>query len=139
MLDNLRNGDIINVHSMDRLARNVQDLLKLIDTIISKGASIKFHKENMTFSNDGKTDAFQRLMLTMLGAISEFERAIILERQKEGIAIAKAKGKYKGGKNKLSVEQVSELNDLYKQGLPIAKIARQFNITRPTVYSYIEK
>lgn len=55
----------------------------------------------MTFSNDNKTDAFQRLMLTMLGAISEFERTIILERQKEGIAIAKAKGKYKGGVKKI--------------------------------------
>ena len=140
MLDNLRNGDIINVHSMDRLARNVQDLLKLIDTIISKGASIKFHKENMTFSNDDKTDAFQRLMLTMLGAISEFERAIILERQKEGIAIAKAKGKYKGGVKKLSDEQINEIKAVVNdRKTNITQLAKKYRITRQTIYNLIKE
>lgn len=73
----------------------------------------------------------------MLGAVAELERSILLERQREGIAIAKAKGRYKGGKNKLTKEQVAELNAFHKQGMPIARIAKQFGITRPTVYSYL--
>ena len=75
----------------------------------------------------------------MLGAVAELERAILLERQREGIAIAKAKGKYKGGKNKLSSEQITELNNMHNQGMPISRIAKQFKITRPTVYSYLKK
>ena len=139
MLDNLRSGDIINVHSMDRLARNVQDLLKLIDIIINKGAVIKFHKENLTFEANKKTDAFQKLMLTLLGAVSEFEREIILERQREGIAIAKSKGKYKGGQKKLSEEQIKEIKALVKEKrLPVTEIARQYKITRQTVYNLIK-
>ena len=139
MLDNLRSGDVINVHSMDRLARNVQDLLKLIDTILQKGASITFHKENMTFNNNKQTDAFQKLMLTMLGAISEFERAIILERQKEGIAIAKAKGKYKGGKKKLSDQQIQEIKAVVNnRKTNISTLAKKYNITRQTIYNLIK-
>ena len=95
-------------------------------------------KENLTFKGDGKQDPYQKMMMTMLGAVAELERSILLERQREGIAIAKAKGKYKGGKNKLSDKQVVELNTLHKQGMPIARIAKQFKITRPTVYSYLK-
>lgn len=137
MLLNIRTGDIINVHSMDRLARNTKDLLNLVEEITSKGAKIVFHKENLTFAPD-RQDPYQKMMMTMLGAVAELERGILLERQREGIALAKIKGKYKGGKNKLSKEQVVELNALHKQGMPIAKIAKQFKITRPTVYSYLK-
>ena len=138
MLSNLRSGDIVNVHSMDRLARNTRDLLNIVDEINKIGATIKFHKENLSFEPN-KQDPYQQLMMTMLAAVSSLERELINQRVREGVALAKAKGKYKGGKNKLSDEQVSELNNLYKQGIPIAKIARQFNITRPTVYGYIAK
>ena len=78
------------------------------------------------------------MMMTMLGAVAELERSILLERQREGIALAKLHNKYKGGKNKLTTEQVAELNTLRKQGMPIARIAKQFKITRPTVYSYLK-
>lgn len=139
MLSNIRSGDIINIHEMSRLARNTRDLLNLVEEMTSKGATIVFHKENLTFKGDGKQDPYQKMMMTMLGAVAELERSILLERQREGIAIAKAKGRYKGGKNKLTDKRVAELNTLHKQGMPIAKIARQFNITRPTVYSYIER
>ena len=148
MLSNIRFGDIVNIHEMSRLARNTRDLLNLVEDITSKGATIVFHKENLTFKGDGKQDHYQKMMMTMLGAVkmmmtmlgavAELERSILLERQREGIAIAKAKGKYKGGKNKLSDEQVVELNTLHKQGMPIACIAKQFKITRPTVYSYLK-
>lgn len=139
MIDNLREGDIVNVHSMDRLARNVQDLLSLIDTIINKGAKIQFHKENLTFEANKKTDAFQKLMLTLLGAVSEFEREIILERQREGIAIAKQKGKYKGGQKKLSEEQIKEIRALVMgRTTNISQLAKKYNVTRQTIYNLIK-
>lgn len=139
MLSNIRVGDIINIHEMSRLARNTRDLLNLVEDITSKGATIIFHKENLTFRGDGKQDPYQKMMMTMLGAVAELERSILLERQREGIAIAKAKGKYKGGKNKLVDTQIAELNVLYKQGIPVARIAKQFKVSRPTVYSYLKK
>ena len=119
MMSNLRRGDIVNVHSMDRLARNTRDLLNLVEEINKLGATVIFHKENLTFSPD-KKDPYQQLMMTMLGAVAQLERELINQRVREGVAIAKAKGKYKGGKNKLSDEQVAELNKLASQGLPIA-------------------
>lgn len=93
----------------------------------------------MTFNNNKQTDAFQKLMLTMLGAISEFERAIILERQKEGIAIAKAKGKYKGGKKKLSDQQIQEIKAVVNdRKTNISTLAKKYNITRQTIYNLIK-
>ena len=137
MLSNIRSGDIINIHEMSRLARNTRDLLNLVEEITSKGATVVFHKENLIFKGNEKQDPYQKMMMTMLGAVAELERSILLERQREGIAVAKAKGKYKGGKNKLTTEQVTELNTFHNQGMPIARIAKQFKITRPTVYSYL--
>ncbi len=138
MLLNIRSGDTINVHSMDRLARNTKDLLNIVEEITNKGAKIMFHKENLTFAPD-KNDPYQELMMTMLAAVSTLERELINQRVREGVAIAKAKGKFKGGKNKLSQEQVEELNALYTKGIKIAEIARKFGLSRPTVYSYIKK
>lgn len=123
---------------MDRLARNTRDLLNIVEEIKKVGATIIFHKEHLTFSPD-KNDLYQEMMMTMLASVSSSERALINDRVREGVALAKAKGKYKGGKNKLSDEQVAELNKLVSQGLPIAQIARQFNITRPAVYGYLNK
>lgn len=137
MLANLRSGDVVNVHSMDRLARNTRDLLNIVAEVNNIGATIKFHKENLTFEPD-KKDPYQQLMMTMLGAVATLERELINQRVREGVALAKAKGKYKGGKNKLNDEQVNELQTLYAQNMPIARIARHFNITRPTVYGYLK-
>ena len=105
MLSNIRSGDIINIHEMSRLARNTRDLLNLVEDITSKGATIVFHKENLTFKGDGKQDPYQKMMMTMLGAVAELERAILLERQREGIAVAKMNGKYKGGKINLPMSK----------------------------------
>ncbi len=139
MIDSLREGDIVNVYSMDRLARNVQDLLSLIDTIINKGVKIQFYKENLTFEVNKKTDTFQKLMLTLLGAVSEFEREIILERQREGIVIAKQKGRCKGGQKKLSDEQIKEIKALVSvKRLHITEIAKQYKITHQTVYNLMK-
>ena len=138
LLSNLRPGDVVNVHSLDRLARNVKDLLELVETIVSKGATVNFKKEGLTFGGDD-TNPFQRLMLSMLGAIAEFERALILERQKEGIAIAKAKGKYKGGRGKTyGKADVEEMRKMYVDGASITQIARHYKVTRQTIYNYLE-
>lgn len=137
LLDNLRQKDTVQVHSMDRLARNVKDLLQLIDIIIKKGANIKFYKENLIFYADKKADAFQQLMLTLLGAVSEFERAIILDRQKEGIAIAKAKGRYKGSQKKLTDTQVDEIRQMVTEHQNISSIARKYGVSRQTIYNYL--
>lgn len=137
MLLNIRAGDIINVHSMDRLARNTKDLLNIVEEITTKGAKVIFHKENLTFASD-KQDPYQKMMMTMLGAVAELERNLILERQREGIAIAKAKGKYKGKQNKLSQEQIAEIQKLYAQRINISTIAKQFQVCRNTVYNVIK-
>ena len=93
MLDFAREGDTIYIHDFSRISRSVKDLLSLIDTLEAK----KVHLVSVKESLDTSTPA-GGLMLTMIGAINEFERANLLERQREGIAIAKAKGKYKGRK-----------------------------------------
>lgn len=131
-----RDGDTLVVHSMDRLARNVEDMLRLVRELNAKGVSVEFLKENMTFSAD-KTDARSMLMFTMLGAFAQFERSLIRERQREGIAIAKAKGVYRGGKPKLDDDHVALLKHWVADGVPKAEVARRLNITRETVYQYL--
>lgn len=137
MLSNIRSGDILNIHEMSRLARNTRDLLNLVEEITAKGATIIFHKENLTFKGDGKQDPYQKMMMTMLGAVAELERNLILERQREGIALAKLHGKYKGGQPKLTAQQVEEIKTLVNNRTPITQIARQYNISRRTVYNYL--
>ena len=136
LLSMIREGDVLHIHSMDRLARNTRDLLNLVSEITEKGCKVIFHTEHLTFEPN-KNDPYQQLMMTMLGAVAQLERSLILQRQKEGIAIAKSKGKYKGGKNKLSPEQVAELKELAKEK-SITALAKQFGITRPTCYSYLK-
>ncbi len=136
MLLNLRAGDVVNVHSMDRLARNTKDLLNLVEEITAKGAKIVFHKENLTFAPN-KQDPYQKMMMTMLGAVAELERNLILERQREGIALAKLHGKYKGGQPKLGAEQVAEIKELINQRISIKAIAQKYGVSRRTIYNYL--
>ena len=138
MLRILKTGDLVNVHSLDRLARNTQDLLKIVDEIITKGASVKFHKENLMFDGNDK-NPMNELMLTMLGAFAQFERSIMLERQREGIAIAKAKGKYKGRKSSLTNEQMQEMKVDFNNGMKKTEIAEKYGVTRSYVYQLVKK
>ena len=94
MIEFVREGDIIYIHSLDRLARSTKDLLDIVEKLQSKKVHLVSNKENID-----TTTATGKLMLTMIAAIAEFERANMLERQREGIAIAKAEGKYKGRKS----------------------------------------
>ena len=137
MLNHIRKGDVIEVCSIDRLARNNVDLQSLVKTINAKGVTIKFLKEGLTFSHDVESNPISKMMLTMLAAIGEFERELIRERQREGIAIAKANGKYKGRKPKLNAEQIDEIYHLIKRGQNKTQIAKDFGITRATLYSYL--
>lgn len=134
MLFTIRAGDIINVHELSRLARNTKDLLELVEQILKKGATIKFHKENLTFSGQLVDDAFQKLMLTMLGAISTFERDLLLERQREGIAIAKQKGKYKGRQSRFSAEELKNIKQQFEDTKNKAKLAKELGISRSYLY-----
>lgn len=134
-LEYAREGDILHVHSMDRLARNLDDLRSLVRQLTGKGVAVQFHKENLSFTGDDSPMA--NLLLSTLGAFSEFERELLRERQKEGIAIAKAAGKYRGGKPKLQPEQVIQLKSRVATGVPKAKVAREFGISRETLYSYL--
>ena len=138
MMRHIRRGDIIEVTSIDRLARNNIDLQNLVKEITAKGVVIKFLKEGLTFGGDGNDNAISKMMLTMLAAISEFERALIRERQREGIALAKAKDKYKGRSPKLNSEQVEQLKQRIEAGESKASVAKAFEITRMTVYSYLK-
>jgi DNA invertase Pin-like site-specific DNA recombinase len=139
MINNLRSGDSINVHELSRLARNTQDLLSIVDQIISKDASIKFHKENLTFDGIKKDDAFQKLMLTMLGAISTFERDLMLERQREGIELAKVKGKYKGRRSVFSDDDIDQIKEEFKSSTNKAELARKHGISRGYLYQLVKE
>ena len=131
-LDYLREGDTLHVHSIDRLARNLQDLLHLIEELVSRGVSISFAKEGLTFT--GQDDPFQRLQLQIIGAVAEFERSMIRERQREGIAFAKAAGKYAGRKPTLSDEQVEQARQMIAEGKKKVDIAKALGVSRPTLY-----
>jgi len=120
---------------MDRLARNAEDLLRIVRELTGRGVSVEFVKNRLTFS--GKADPMGKLMLTMLAAFGEFERELIRERQREGIAIAKAKGVYKRRKKALAPEQMQEVVELAGTGIPKAELARSYGISRETLYQYI--
>ena len=132
----IREGDTLHVHSIDRLARNLVDLQNLVISITAKGVTLKFHKEGLTFTGDSN-NPMNKLLLQMLGAVAEFERNLIKERQAEGIRVAQSKGVKFGAKPKLSDEQIGELKLLIQAGRKVTEVAKQFGITRPTVYKHL--
>ena len=134
MMTYARSGDVVVVHSMDRLARNLNDLHDIINVLIDKGVGVQFKKENLTFSPSEKTDPMNMLLLNIMGAVAQFERETIKERQAEGIAKAKARGVYKGRKKALTDIQVKQLNEAINQGKTKKAIAKEFKISVPTVY-----
>ena len=129
----VRDGDELVVSSIDRLARSLTDLRGIVDELTGKGVTVTFLHENLAFAKD-TMDPRADLMLGILGSFAEFERAIIRERQAEGIALAKKAGKYKGRKPALSPQQVQDTRERLAAGESKASIARDFGITRPTLY-----
>ena len=125
MMEFIREGDTVIVHSMDRLARNLDDLRRMVQDLTVKGISIQFVTENLVFSAD-KSNHTSNLMLSVMGAFAEFERAIIKERQREGIELAKKRGVYKGRKKSLSDDQIAHLKQLVASGERKTKLATKF-------------
>lgn len=137
-IDWLRDGDTLLVWSIDRLARSIVDLNRIVSELRSKGVSVHFEKEQMTFKPDEEADPYTEAMFNMLGTFAQFERRIIRQRQLEGIALAKAAGKYKGQKPKLTTAQLTELREKVALKVPKAEIARAMGVSRKTVYRALD-
>jgi len=132
-----RDGDTVVVHSMDRLARNLDDLCRLVQLLTGRGIQVEFVKEQLTFT--GEDSPMATLLLSVMGAFAEFERALIRERQREGIALAKQRGVYRGRKKALSAEAVAELHRRVATGEKKAQVAREYGISRETLYQYLRR
>lgn len=138
LLEKVSAGDVVYVHSMDRLARNLQDLLTLVETFNKRGVTVKFKKESIEFSPDKEKNPISVLLLHLLGAVAQFERSLILERQKEGIAKAKERGAFKGRKP-IDSEILKSAKVLVENGLPMGKVAKQLGVAQSTLYKYAKK
>lgn len=130
----VREHDSLVVHSMDRLARSLVDLRRTVDDLTGRGVKVRFVKEGLTFTRD-TSDPCAVLMLSVMGAVAEFERALLLERQREGIAIAKDKGVYKGRVPSLSADQAFDVDRRMAEGESASAIAREYEVSRATVYN----
>ncbi len=134
MLDYCREGDHIYVHTMDRLARNLKDLLDLVKEITDKGCTIHFVQQHLEFSND-ESNPTAKLMLQVIGGVAEFEASLIRTRILEGIAAAKAKGTYKSGRPVMMTEEKKKIcHEKYAAGIPMTRIAKDLGVSRMTVY-----
>jgi DNA invertase Pin-like site-specific DNA recombinase len=122
---------------MDRLARNLVDLRRLVQEQTARGVRVEFVKENLTFT--GEASPMATFMLSILGSVAEFERELIRERQKEGIALARRRGAYRGRKKALSDERAEELRRRATSGEKKATLAREFGISRETLYQYLRQ
>lgn len=134
----VRDGDELVVHSMDRLARSLVDLRRTVDDLTARGVSVRFVKEGLTFTRD-TADPCAVLMLSVMGAVAEFERALLLERQREGIAVAKTKGVYKGRMPSLDGEEAETVAQRLIEGESASALAREYGVSRATVYNLRER
>lgn len=135
LLSYVREGDTLVVHSMDRLARNLDDLRRMVQQLTGRGVRIEFVKESLAFT--GEDSPMSNLLLSVMGAFAEFERALIRERQREGISLAKQRGVYRGRKKALSDSRLEELRRRVEAREPKAALAREFGISRATLYEYL--
>jgi DNA invertase Pin-like site-specific DNA recombinase len=135
MLAFVREGDTVICHSMDRLGRNLDDLRKLVLGMTERGVQVQFVKESLTFT--GQDSPMANLLLSVMGAFAQFERELLRERQREGIALAKRAGVYTGRKRVLSTERAAELTRRLAAGEEKAALSREFAVNRATVYRYL--
>lgn len=133
----LREGDHLVIHSMDRLARNLDDLRKIVKDLSTRGVAVQFVKESLTFT--GEDSPISHLLLSVMGAFAEFERSLIRERQKEGIAVAKQRGAYKGRKPSLSEKAREEIRIKLAQRISKTQIAAEYGISRETLYQFLRR
>ena len=132
----LRSGDVLICHSLDRLGRGLDDLRKVVLELTARGVIVEFFKEHLVFTGDDSP--MSNLMLSIMGAFAELERSLIRERQLEGIALAKKRGVYRGRKPSLAEPQIADLVRRAKAGEMKAALAREFSISRETVYQYLK-
>lgn len=132
----VRKGDTLCAYSIDRLARNLRDLQDIVQKLTNKGVTIRFVKENLTFSPEHNASPMQTLLLQLLGSFAEFERSLIRERQREGIQLAKKMGKKMGRGIGVKPEQAEEIKRRVAAGESLSSIARGMGFSRPTIYRY---
>ena len=133
MLRHARRGDTVRVASMDRLARSVVDLAQIVTELTGRGVTVEFVAEHLSFDPGGE-DPFATFQLHLLGAVAQLERSLIRERQREGIALAKERGAYRGRARRLDEGAVAEARHLAGEGVPKAKIARDLGCSRRVLY-----
>lgn len=136
-ISGVHTGDTLVVQRMDRLARNLDDLRRLVQYLITRGVSIEFVNEQMTFT--GEDSPMTALMLTVMKACATFERALRKERQREGIALAKQRGVYRGRTKALSPEKADEVRRRADVGEKKTALAREFGISRTTLAAYLKQ
>lgn len=136
-MKHLRKGDTLHVHSIDRLARNLMDLQRLVEELTAKGVTVHFHKEALIFN--GEDNAMSKLMLQLIGAVAEFERSLINERRREGVAIAQRKGVKFGRPSKLTDDQVKDMVARIEAGQDKKSVAAEFGISRPALYDIMKR
>ena len=134
----VREGDTLIVHSMDRLARNLVDLRNTVETLNLKGVVVQFIKENLTFDGKNK-NPMSNLMLSLMGAFAEFERELILERQKEGIELAKQRNVYSGRPKKLSETEEEQILEQLEYNKDKEEVGKRFGVSRTTVWRIINR
>jgi DNA invertase Pin-like site-specific DNA recombinase len=135
-LNYVREGDTLHVHSIDRLARNLLDLQEIVDGLVCKGVTVKFHSENLIFANTDD-NPMAKLTLQIMGSFAEFERNIAKARQREGIDAAKKEGKHLG-RPKLDKTLSSKAKQLKEEGLNVAEISKKMNLSRPSIYKLLK-
>ena len=134
MLAHVREQDLIVVSSMDRLARSVVDLDQLVNQLTGRVVTVRFLKEGLTFQAAGQADPLAVFQLQVMGAFAQLERALIRDRQREGIAAAKVRGAYRGRNRRLNPEQVAQARAEIHAGVPKAVVARRLGVARQTLY-----
>ena len=136
MMNYVREGDLVIIHSLDRLARNVKDLLGIIEYLNKKSVKIQFVKENLLLT--GNDCPMSLLIISMFGAFAEFERKLMRERQIEGIKLAKEKGLYKGRSKMLDPEKIAELQRRSELGITKSRLAKDYGMSKVSVYKYLK-
>lgn len=127
-----RVGDTLRVHSADRLARSLHDLIGIVDQLTAAGVRVEFVKEGMTF-DPSASDPYARCLMQVMGAFAELERNIVRSRQEEGIALARARGVYKGRQPALSPAEVQRAKERRDLGVPVARLARDHGVAKSTM------
>ena len=131
-----RAGDTIVVWRLDRLGRNMEDLITLVNELNNRGVSFHSLEENITMDKSSSTG---QLLFHLFAAFAEFERNLILERSSAGRIAARARGRYGGRPEKLNNKDLKLLKTLYDNGTPIKTIAEQWQVSRTTIYRYLNK